>query len=214
MLPVWRSTMIRKGFKHTEETKKKIREARAKQVITQEHKDSISKTLTGRKRPKDVIEKIRKGNTGKVHTDETKRKISETKKGIPQTPEQIEARRKGMMGHIVTDETKRKIRKSYSEYLNSCGGKDGFKPTYNKSSIPLIEQKAKELGITDIQHAENGGEYYVEELGYWVDGYSKEKNIVIEFYEKWHNKTTERDNKRKQEIIDFLNCEFIEIKEP
>lgn len=88
-----------------------------------------------------------------------------------------------------------------------------FFPNHNKKSIPIIEAKAKELGITDLQHAENGGEFHIKELGYWVDGYSKDKNIVIEYYEPFHKKQKERDKRRKQEIIDELGCEFIIIHE-
>jgi len=86
-------------------------------------------------------------------------------------------------------------------------------PNYNSSSIPIIEAKANELGITDLQHAENGGEYHIKELGYWVDGYSKDKNIVIEYYESFHEKQTERDKRRQKEIEDFLGCKFIIIEE-
>lgn len=86
-------------------------------------------------------------------------------------------------------------------------------PRYNKNSISILEQKAKELGITDLQHAENGGEFYIKELGYWVDGYSKEKNIVIEYYEKYHKSRIEKDKQRKKEIKKYLKCKFIIIKE-
>ncbi len=191
----------------------KIKAARKMQIITDEHKKSISNSLLGKTRPEYVCEKIRIANIGKKHSEETKSKISKSKKGIPQTPEQIEARRKGLIGRKISDETKNKIRKSYSRYLQNCGGKDGWQPTYNKSSIPILEQKAKELGITDLQHAENGGEFYIEKLGYWVDGYSKEKNIVIEYYESFHKNKVERDLKRQMEIENYLNCEFIIIYE-
>lgn len=86
-------------------------------------------------------------------------------------------------------------------------------PNYNKSSIPIIEAKAKELGITDLQHAENGGEFYIKELGYWVDGYSKEKNVVIEYYEKHHKRQIKKDKTRESAIKNFLKCEFIIINE-
>lgn len=86
-------------------------------------------------------------------------------------------------------------------------------PNYNPSPIPILEEKAKELGITDLQHAENGGEFHIKELGYWVDGYSAEKNIVIEYDEPHHKHQVEKDNRREQEIIDYLGCEFIRIAE-
>ena len=48
---------------------------------------------------------------------------------------------------------------------------------------------------------------------YYIDGYDKEKNVVIEYYEKYHNRQIDYDIKRKQEIIEKLNCKFIELKE-
>jgi galactitol-specific phosphotransferase system IIB component len=104
---------------------------------------------------------------------------------------------------------------SHIEQRLSNGGQ--ITPSYNISSIPIIEQKAMELGITDLQHAENGGEYYIRELGYFLDGYSKEKNVVIEYDEKYHfdksGNLRERDVIRQNEIQQLLGCEFIRIKE-
>lgn len=48
---------------------------------------------------------------------------------------------------------------------------------------------------------------------YWDAGYSKAKNIVIEYYEMAHEKKKERDDRRQKEIEEFLGCEFIIIKE-
>ena len=117
-----------------------------------------------------------------------------------------------------TSETKQKMRVStinYIEKIKLNGGQ--ISPNYNLNSISIIEQKAKELGIFDLQHAENGGEYYIKELGYWIDGYSKEKNVVIEYDEKHHFDETgnlrERDVVRQAEIEKLLGCKFIRIKE-
>ena len=85
-------------------------------------------------------------------------------------------------------------------------------PNYNPSSIPIIEQYGKENGY-NFQHAENGGEHHIKELGYWVDGYDKDKNVVVEYYENYHTKQTDKDKRRKQEIINLLGCKFIELKE-
>ena len=89
-------------------------------------------------------------------------------------------------------------------------------PNYNLKSISILEEYAKKLGITDLQHAENGGEYYIKELGYWIDGYSKEKNIVLEFDEPAHYKNgilKEKDLRRQFEIENFLKCIFIRIRQ-
>lgn len=51
-------------------------------------------------------------------------------------------------------------------------------------------------------------------LGYFVDAYDKDKNIVIEYDEPYHYKDVEHnilcedDLKRQKEIIDCLHCEF------
>ena len=52
-------------------------------------------------------------------------------------------------------------------------------------------------------------EYYIKELGYWVDGYDKERNTVIEYYEKYHEKQVQRDLNRETEICNHLGCDFI-----
>lgn len=114
-----------------------------------------------------------------------------------------------MFGKHQTDETKQKQR---ARRIESLLTRNNIYPGYNPKSIPIIESKAKELGITDLQHAENGGEFHIEELGYFVDGYSKEKNIVIEFDEKHHKYQKNKDLKRQKEIEEFLGCKFIRIK--
>ncbi len=88
-------------------------------------------------------------------------------------------------------------------------------PNYNPKSIPIIEQYAEEHGY-NFQHAENGGEVaFITESGnqYYVDGYDREKNTIIEFYERWHKRTDEYDSIRKEELIKLLNCKFIIINE-
>lgn len=65
----------RKNWKgHTEESKQKIREARAKQVVTEEHRKAMSDSQKGRK-----------------HSEESKKKMSESRKGKPKTPEHLAA---------------------------------------------------------------------------------------------------------------------------
>lgn len=151
-----------------------------------------------------------KGNVyskGKVHSKKTKLKMSVLNSG----------KNNPFYGKFHTIETRKKIRLSKINWIkeNKNNGNQIF-PFYNKKSIPILEQKAKELNITDLQHAENGGEFYITELGYWVDGYSKDKNIVIEVDEKHHfdinGNLKNKDINRQKEIIDFLKCQFIRIK--
>jgi len=97
-------------------------------------------------------------------------------------------------------------------YLEKCHGQ--LAPRYNINSIPIIESYGKEHNY-NFQHAENGGEYYINGLGYWVDAYDKENNIVLEIDEKHHfNKNgdlKEKDIQRQKEITELLKCKFIRI---
>ena len=65
----------------------------------------------------------------------------------------------------------------------------------------------------NLIHAENGGEFFIKELGYWVDAYDIDKNIVVEFNEKHHKYQKNKDENRRNEIIDFLKCKFIILNE-
>lgn len=89
---------------------------------------------------------------------------------------------------------------------------DNFQwPNYNETACILIDKYGKENDYS-FQHALNGGEVRIGR--YFLDGYDKDKNVVIEFYEKWHyndGKLNNTDVKRRKHIIDKLNCEFISI---
>ena len=69
---------------------------------------------------------------------------------------------------------------------------------YNKASIKVLEQIAKEHGW-NIQHAENGGEFYTG-IGYWLDAYDKEKNVVLEYDEPEHYKDAENNILREKDL--------------
>ena len=116
-------------------------------------------------------------------------------------------------GAIVTKETKRRIRLGNIKDREEKYGQ--IFPNYNKKACQLIDEYEKENGY-NFQHAEKGKEYYIKELGYWVDGYDKEQNVVIEVDEIHHfdydGNLKERDVSRENEIKDFLKCKFIRIK--
>lgn len=112
-------------------------------------------------------------------------------------------------GRKHSEESKRKMRISASKYLQTIRATPC---RYNKFSISVLEKIAKEHGW-NIQHAENGGEFYTG-IGYFVDAYDKDKNIVLEFDEAAHyidaqnNVLHDKDIKRQKEIIDHLHCEY------
>ena len=92
-----------------------------------------------------------------------------------------------------------------------------FHPPYNIKACEHFNNIMRTDNI-NIQHALNGGEYHIKELGYWVDGYDKINNTVYEWDEKRHfNKDgtlKTKDILRENEIKKFLNCKFIRIKDP
>ena len=87
-------------------------------------------------------------------------------------------------------------------------------PNYNPEACLLIDRYGKQHGY-NFKHAENGGEYYIEDLGYWVDGYDSNQNVVIECDEVHHfrnDRLRTRDKTRQREIENFLDCKFIRVK--
>jgi len=94
---------------------------------------------------------------------------------------------------------------------NKLNGNQLF-PNFNPKACEIFDKISEQKNI-HIQHAMNGGEYYIKELGYWVDGYDTINNVVYEFDEKHHKYQKEKDKIREQEIINFLKCDFNRIKE-
>lgn len=88
-------------------------------------------------------------------------------------------------------------------------GRDNW-PNYNRKSISIIEEFGRKHGY-NFQHAENGGEVMViskQGNAYYLDGYDKKNNVVVEYYEKQHRQQKEYDKIRQDEITERLGCEF------
>ena len=111
-----------------------------------------------------------------------------------------------------TTETIKKQRLNAIEYIKKTKGQ--VVPRYNVNSIKLIENFGKKYNF-NFKHAENGGEYHIKELGYWLDAYDIEKNVVLEIDEPHHfknGKLKEKDVIRQKEIEIFLKCKFFRLK--
>lgn len=121
--------------------------------------------------------------------------------------------KKNQLGKSHTEETKLKMRLSTLSYLESLKGQ--LAPRYNRDSISLIEKYGEQNGYR-FMHAENGGEYFIKELGYFVDAYDPVMNVVLEIDEKHHygkdGELIEKDRVREREIKKLLRCKFIRIK--
>jgi hypothetical protein len=161
---------------------------------------------------------------GIKQSDEEKEKRNLKLKGLKRNKESIKKYSLSKMGDknpmygnnkLKTKEHRRKIRLScINTYKNKIGIDKTLLPRHNPIACKIIDEYGIKNGYI-FQHALNGGEFYIKELGYWVDGYDKSKNVVIEYYEKEHNrqKRKEKDDRRMLEIIDFLKCEFIIVYE-
>ena len=158
-------------------------------------------------------------------SEEHKRKIGLSKKGKKQSIESIIKRgesikenaknnhNSGMKGKHHSEETKKIMRKSTIKYIEDTKGK--CSPRYNKNACLYFDNLSKE-NDWNLIHAENGGEYHIKELGYFIDAYDKEKNIVVEYDERKHYKydeLIEKDRIRQKEIIKLLECEFYRYNE-
>jgi hypothetical protein len=138
---------------------------------------------------------------GRIHTEETKNKIKNNHS-------------KYWLGKKkpMSDETKRKIRISTIDFINKNVGQ--CFPRYNPHACSLFEKINNDFNLNG-RHAENGGEFYIKDLGYWVDYYEPTYNLVIEYYEKYHERdnVVNKDKIRLQQITKALGCDIIIFKE-
>jgi len=231
------------GKSFSEEHKKRISEGNKGKRLSEEHKKKIFEANKGKHHSVESRQKMSDSHKGlydgeknpfygKHHSVESRQKMSRSLKGLMSGEKHplygkhfsVESRKKMSDSHRGkyigeespnwgkhhSEKSKQKMRLSAIQRIEKRNGKTH--PNYNIEACKIIDEYGRQNGY-NFQHAEKGGEYHIKDLGYWVDGYDKKKNVVIEFYERYHNKTRERDEKRKQKIINFLHCDFIEIHE-
>ena len=191
--------------------------------IVYKTKKILNKSIKLNKNCKSCVQKTAKlgdknGMFGKHHSKETKEKIKEKRK-LQEFSEEtcdkmsISAKQRleeynHWLGRKHKDESKDKMRLTAANRIFN----NKWHPSFNITACNIIENYGKENGY-NFQHALNGGEYFIKELGYWVDGYDKEKNVVIEYYENAHQYFIKEDELRINKIKETLNCEIIILKE-
>ena len=94
-------------------------------------------------------------------------------------------------------------------------------PNYNKKACDFFKLLNKKYDLKG-RHAEYKGEFYIKELGYWLDYYIPELNLVIEWNEKKHYEMNEHTGRynltnkhkfRQNEIKKHLDCTWININQ-
>jgi hypothetical protein len=200
---------------HSDDVKKKI-----SKIVSEKYKDSEL-----RKKVSEIRKEWHTNNDnpfkGKFHSDETKNLLSFLTKVRMQDVEEREKISKSLIGNepwnkgktdVYTNEQLKKFSESAKRRIIKQG--NGQIHSYNPKSIPIIENYGKESGYNFI-HAENGGEYQIPNTTFFVDGYDKSNNVVIEFDEKHHliEKQKIKDIQRQDMIGQLLKCKFIRIDE-
>jgi hypothetical protein len=179
-------------------------------------KETIEKYFKGEKNPQfgkplsdQTKEKLRNKLSGennpfygKKHTDDILRKNVEVNSGINSF----------WYGRKHSENTKIKMRCSMIQRLKDLGFH--YRGNFNKVACEYFDKLNKQNGWS-LQHAMNGGE--IDVLGYWVDGYDKDKNIIVEYDEPKHydcfGNLRPKDVKRMSRIINQTGCKFFRYNE-
>jgi hypothetical protein len=131
-------------------------------------------------------------------SEDKKQKIREMRKGKP-------GPRKGM---VTPESTKEKLRNIRLDNFEKTGI-----VSYNPKACKYLNELSEKMGW-NLQHAENGGEHRI--CGFRLDGYDKNRNIVVEYDESYHyryGELLEKDVERMKIIINALKCEFYRYDE-
>jgi len=174
---------------------------------SKEHRESIGKQSKERWEDEEYRERtslnIRLGTQKSWHKNENRRKG-------------VSTRSKKWWKSLSEGERNRLLKKFRLGAIRRMEARYGqVSPNYNPAACKIIDDYGEQYGY-NFQHAENGGEFRIDKLGYWVDGYDEEKNVAIEVDEPFHfdsnGNLSERDVSRQKEIMEELGCEFIRLK--
>jgi len=196
------------GRHPSKKTKKKMSQNSAKFWLGKKFSDEMKKTLSnaqlGKKLSNATKTKISKNSAkfwlGKKRSDESKTNMSLAK-----------LNNSYRLNTATSPLAKRNMRLAAIKKIQSHLGQ--IYPSYNKTACKIFDEINNELKWNG-QYAENGGEFYIKELGYWIDYYEPILNIVIEYDEKYHTQKHRAalDAIRQAEIIKHLKCQFYRIK--
>lgn len=211
------------GRLHSDATRKKLSEINTGKKMSQEMREKMSLILKGLKRSDAA--RLNMSIAQQNMTAETKAKISASSKGkivSIETRKKLSAIAKERMKKYSGEnhpckrpEVRKKLRLIAIKRIEGITPGGRAVPSYNPKGCEYFNQLMIENNCY-IQHAENGGEFHIKELGYWVDGYDKENNIVYEYDEYSHynrdGSLCEKDVRRQKEIEEHLKCKFIRIR--
>lgn len=153
-----------------------------------------------------------KSQTGRKHSEETKQKMSGKNNGM------YDIHRYGELnpfsGKKHTEESKRKMRLAAIERIKQRSS-HGFLNNVNPKETEYFSKLEKEKGWDGFYHGKNQ-QNILEGLGYFLDYYEPNLNIVVEYDEPRHYVRGElrpEDVKRMENIICHLKCQFYRYNE-
>ena len=218
-------TLAAKHFKCSKgHINKLIKEFEIKYNVEKKRRENISKKLKnhrswskGRKwtkNQKDNLSKIiieRKNRDGFINSPEARKKRGEATKGenhfaFGKTYEEIYGVKKA--NKIKTKQRKKMLN-------NLAKRKVKVMPFFNQKACEFFKSLNDRFDLEGY-YAENGGEFHIKELGYFVDYYEPNLNLVIEWNEEKHydvNKLNDKHLKRQRQIKNKLGCMFVNIRE-
>jgi len=196
------------GIKRSVETRKKMSIAQTGIKYSEKAKIKIRKAKLGTKHTEESKKKMSIASSLRRHTTETRKKMSIVHAGKKHSKETIRKMSIAKTGKIISEEHKRKIREAIIKYIKiqKLNGLP-MRPMFGRNEIQILDQIEVEFDIF-IER-----QYPI--IGYFIDGYDKQNNIVYEIDEKAHlspNKK-KRDILRQENIINKLNCQFVRIKD-
>lgn len=221
---------MQKGFKHSEETKKKISDNHST-------KRGYPGSMKGKKHSEETKRKMSEAHKGqttwkytKHQTEDAKKRISEKLKGRKHSIEHIQKVIESRKGYKHSEETKKKISKNHSHskpWLDKHHSDETkkklriIKINYVKKQVELNGKKYRTtLGRNEKQildEIELSLEYKIirqyQVAGFFVDGYIPKLNLAIEIDENGHKYKKEQDSLRQKNIENKLNCDFVRIKD-
>ncbi len=176
------------GFKHSEESKKKISKNRSGKLI------GINNPFYKKNHSVESRQKISSSKIGKLHTEEHKTKTSLTcKKRYFNTEE----KRKTSIS-VTLALHKPDIRK---KHLGALHRSQWLKVKTDKGQLELIE-KWNKLGFNFEPNYQVKTDFDL----FYIDGYDQKHNIVLEYDSKYHQKINQKqkDLVRQNKIIEIL----------
>ena len=172
------------GKKFSEETRKKISEARLKRKVLLGYLNSVET----RRKMSDSHKGKPSGTSGKLLSEEAKKKMSVAHKGRP-----------------LSEETKKKLREAAFEYAKRMVGI--VCPRIGKHEKEILDELEKRLGYRILRQFKCGGYFldgYIPEINLAIE-------IDEKYHER--ERTRGKDLKREEFIKQKLGSQFIRIRD-